>query len=302
MQGETAHEFASIWPFRPPDVRSPSSCNAAVVRVCSCTAGSIATSLTEAVNGASRLTRVLVDGVSSAFALSRLDRATLLPTAGELFPRRDFSPIRRWCPVCLEHEPYDRLLWTFGDMKHCPRHLVALVSHANCGHIQRPWALHTSADSCAVCETALARADITAVAPDPLTAAYAEVIADLQQGVVPTRRAVAAGVRALMDQDGENSGEFACRTQLSRSAVLRCALGPPRWSSGASHDRSPLEAGPFVPCLAMAWWPWQKLSADPTGQSPRVATLPPWRGCSTARDPSHVMNGARCNRLPTSSA
>lgn len=185
----------------------------------------IATSLTEAVNGGTGLTRVLVDGVSSVFAVRHLERATLLSTASELFSRRDFSPVRRWCPVCLEHEPYDRLLWAFGEVKHCPRHLVALVSHAGCGHFQRPWALHTSADSCAVCDIALLKAEVTGVAPDPLTAAYVEVIADLQQGVVPTRRAVTAGVRALMEQEGENPAEFSRRTQLSRSAVVAVRAG-----------------------------------------------------------------------------
>ena len=203
----------------------------------------IATSLTEAVNGASGLTRVLVDGVSSAFALPDLDRATLLSTAGELFTRRDFSPIRRWCPVCLEHEPYDRLIWTFAEVRHCPRHLVALVAHARCGHIQRPWALHTSAHTCAVCDLTLVEAEITKVTPDPLTAAYAEVIANLQQGVVLTKGAITAGARALMEQEGDRRAGLARRARLSWRAAAAALAGS-----------SALELGTLARLIAFGGW------------------------------------------------
>lgn len=71
--------------------------------------------------------------------LARLDLDRLSPAIQ--IPDSWFRQTMAWCPECIREsedyaeQPYHRLLWTFADVKACPRHWVYLEQ--NCPHCSR---------------------------------------------------------------------------------------------------------------------------------------------------------------------
>jgi hypothetical protein len=185
----------------------------------------ITTSLTEAVNGSSPLTAVLVSRLSLKLGLPHLRAATLLATAGELFVSADFRPIRQWCPLCIAETAYDPLVWSLLDVTVCPRHRIRLVSSPNCGHVHRPWALRAKPDECAACDMPLSQASMDPANPDPLTEACFAIIGWLQADKPLRRAAIAAGVQNLAATRGSNPSRLTKMTGLSRATVLSLRTG-----------------------------------------------------------------------------
>lgn len=190
-------------------------------------------SLTEAVNGSTTLTAVMVDGLAAAFDLVDLSRTTLLATAGELFSRRDFREVRAWCPLCLAEDGHDQLIWAFTGVTVCVRHHARLVTRARCGHAHRPWARGASTTECASCGRALSDVDVIEAPVDAMTAAYVQVITWLQSGRAITRGALAAGLQTLVAAGDISPTELARCTHLSIHTIgaLRSGRTAPQLGS-----------------------------------------------------------------------
>lgn len=215
----------------------------------------IATSLNDAVNGSSTLTRVLVDGLGAGLQVVDLDHTTLLSTAGELFVRRDFRAVRAWCPRCLAEDEYDPLLWAFAEVSVCSRHLIRLVTSPRCGHEHAPWSLHASPGGCAMCRCSLTDAVPIDSDLDRLTRAYEEIVDALQRGVLIQRPALVAGVRALLTRDRLTSDALRAATTLSRhtvGALIEGKVAP--------------ELGTLARLIAYTGWPLMDLLAHGTAE------------------------------------
>lgn len=52
---------------------------------------------------------------------------------GDLFERDQFSVVnRRWCPACLEEDPYHRVWWDTPYVSACPDHGIKIVENCGC--------------------------------------------------------------------------------------------------------------------------------------------------------------------------
>jgi hypothetical protein len=55
----------------------------------------------------------------------------------------------RWCPLCLRHDPYGRLLWTYQEVDDCPIHEIKLKSACGkCGVVTHRRALRPAGLYC----------------------------------------------------------------------------------------------------------------------------------------------------------
>lgn len=157
--------------------------------------GSNPSTYTEAVNGTERAGAQIAGALIRATGLASIAGLGLAASRG-LHLRRDFSPIRRWCSVCLDGgEGYDALVTTLRATSSCPLHGTPLLSECARGHAQRTWASWARPGQCAECGEPLCVSTPKVSTPDDFSEAAASIIRWTQEGksVEPPR--IAAWMR-----------------------------------------------------------------------------------------------------------
>lgn len=113
------------------------------------------------VNGVSSLAVEFVGAMERLTGQTGLARGTLLPWQGLLSQKTSISPVRRWCPLCLEAQGDPRhyahsLLWTLSVVTSCPIHRIALAVKCQvCGSGQPVLGSAHVFARCAKCESSL---------------------------------------------------------------------------------------------------------------------------------------------------
>ena len=223
---------------------------------------------TEAINGTSRATRLVVEALASLGAI-QVVRSTLLSRDGGIEFDQAFRATRAWCPSCLAEDglaPYDRLVWSLVVQARCNRHGSVLVDRCRrCYRGHRPWHPRANPWACPWCGEELANA--VPQLPSPATSPATPLVGFLEGGGVATASAVSAAFTWLAQRVG---GRNRLSAQLASPASVI--------STACSGTRRP-QLGLFLGALNLAGEPLDAFLAHPRPRARRprkaVARPPP---------------------------
>jgi hypothetical protein len=161
------------------------------------------TRTTEAINGSSSATRLVVARLSGSYGVA-LGSTTMLDRDEGIEFRQAFRAMRGWCPACLDEgpRPYDRLTWALAATRSCRLHRIALVTTCRCGATHRPWHARANPFACPHCCSPLHEATRSAVEVDGLSELVATVIERSQVGSGISSSEVVATFTALTGHAG----------------------------------------------------------------------------------------------------
>lgn len=162
-------------------------------------------SVTDAVSGATQVTKVAVSKLAELTGVAEVALCTLLPLEKAMFLRRSFSATRRWCRACLrqDEEPYDRLLWGIRAVRSCWLHGYELEDRcARCTLPHKPLHSRATPTLCPHCGWRLENGSVKRAGSEPYREALAELILLIQRGAPLTLEAIRHGIGAAAARRG----------------------------------------------------------------------------------------------------
>lgn len=86
-------------------------------------------------NGIGEVCRTWSSVLGELTAVQGLERLTMQGLAEAVNTTGLMTKTKKWCPLCLEEEPYGKLLWELEVVTACPTHNVKLVESCGCASV-----------------------------------------------------------------------------------------------------------------------------------------------------------------------